>query len=190
MPVTELDPTTALLVVDLQTGVMGMPVQPPADGVLANSVRLIDAFRAHGLPVVLINAAGGAPGRTEFSAAMAGMVRPEGWDELVAELGSHPDDILITKRTWGAFHNTDLDARLHEREVMQVVVLGIATSAGVESTARQAHEHGYHVTVATDATADRGPEVHANSIERIFPRLGETGTTDEILALLEATRRG
>ena len=188
MPVTELDPTTALLVVDLQKGVMGMPVQPPADGVLANSVRLIDAFRAHGLPVVLINAAGGAPGRTEFSAATAAMVRPEGWDELVAELGSHPDDILITKRTWGAFHHTDLDAKLHERGVTQVVVVGIATSAGVESTARQAHEHGYHVTLATDAMADRGPEVHANSIERVFPRLGETGTTAEILALLEATR--
>ena len=188
MPVTELDPNTALLVVDLQKGVMGLPVQPPADGVLANAVRLIDAFRTHGLPVVLINAAGGAPGRTEFSAAMAGMARPEGWDELVAELGSRPDDILITKRTWGAFHNTDLDARLHERGVTQVVVLGIATSAGVESTARQAHEHGYHVALATDAMADRGPEVHANSIERIFPRLGETGTTDEILALLEASR--
>ena len=188
MPVTELDPITALLVVDLQKGVMGMPVQPPADGVLANSVHLIDAFRAHGLPVVLINAAGGAPGRTDVSAAMAGVVRPEGWDELVPELGSDPDDILITKRTWGAFHHTDLDAKLHERGVTQVVVVGIATSAGVESTARQAHEHGYHVTLATDAMADRGPEVHANSIERVFPRLGETGTTTEILALLEATR--
>lgn len=188
MPITELDPVTALLVVDLQKGVMGMPVQPPAEGVLANAVRLVDAFRGHGLPVVLINAAGGAPGRTEFTAAMAGMVRPEGWDELVPELGSQADDILITKRTWGAFHHTDLDARLHERGVTQVVVVGIATSAGVESTAREAHQHGYHVTLATDAMADRGPEVHANSIERIFPRLGETGTTDEILALLEATR--
>ena len=187
MPITELDPVTALLVVDLQKGVMTMPVEPSPESVLANAVRLIDAFRARGLPVVLINAAGGAPGRTEFS-GVAPMARPEGWDELVAELGSHPDDILITKRTWGAFHRTDLDARLHERGATQVVVLGIATSAGVESTARQAHEHGYHVTVATDAVADRTPEVHANSVERIFPRLGETGTTDEILALLEATR--
>jgi nicotinamidase-related amidase len=190
MPLTELDPVTALLVVDLQKGVMGMPVHPSPDAVLANAVRLIQAFRAHGLPVVLINAAGGAPGRTEFSAAMAAMPRPEGWDELVPELGAQADDILITKRTWGAFTGTDLDARLRARSVTQVVVVGIATSAGVESTARQAHEHGYHVTLATDAMADRSPEVHANSIQAIFPRLGETGTTDEVLALLEATRQG
>jgi nicotinamidase-related amidase len=189
MPVTELDPVTALLVVDLQKGVMGMPVHPSPDSVLANAVRLIDAFRAHGLPVVLINAAGGAPGRTEFSAAMAAIPRPEGWDELVPELKAQADDIFITKRTWGAFTGTDLNTRLHDRGVTQVVVVGIATSAGVESTARQAHEHGYHVTLATDAMADRSPEVHVNSITAIFPRLGETGTTDEVLALLEATRR-
>ena len=58
---------------------------------------------------------------------------------------------------------------------------------GVESTARAAHEHGYHVTLATDAMADMSAETHRNSVERIFPRLGETGTTDEILALLDTT---
>jgi nicotinamidase-related amidase len=188
MPVTELDPVTALLVVDLQQGVMSMPVQPSADGVLANAVRLIDAFRAHGLPVVLINAIGRAPGRTEFSAGMAAMPRPEGWDRLVAELGAQDGDILISKRTWGAFHGTELDTRLREREVTQVVVVGIATSAGVESTARAAHEHGYHVTIATDAMADRSPEAHQHSITAILPRIAETGTTDEVLSLLEATR--
>ena len=190
MPVTELDPVTALLVVDLQKGVVGLPVQPSPDAVVANAVRLIDAFRAKGLPIVLINAAGGAPGRTEFSGAMAAFARPEGWDELVPELGAQADDILVTKRTWGAFTGTDLDAQLHSHDVTQVVVVGIATSAGVESTARQAHEHGYHVTLATDAMADRDPEVHANSIGKIFPRIGETGTTDEILALLGATHQG
>ncbi|HEY4152677.1 MAG TPA: isochorismatase family protein [Pseudolysinimonas sp.] len=189
MPVTELDPVTALLVVDLQKGVIGLPVQPSPDTVVANAVRLIHAFRAHALPLVLINAAGGASGRTEFSAAMAAMPRPEGWDELVPELGAQAGDILITKRTWGAFTGTDLDKQLRAHNVTQVVVVGIATSAGVESTARQAHEHGYHVTLATDAMADRSPEVHGNSIGAIFPRLGETGTTDDVLALLEATHR-
>ncbi len=70
----------------------------------------------------------------------------------------------------------------------QVVLCGIATSAGVESTARQAHELGYHVTLAVDAMTDRSPEAHANSVARIFPRLGETGTAAEIIALLD--RRG
>ena len=92
----------------------------------------------------------------------------------------------MTKRNWGAFHGTDLDVQLRRRGVTQVVIGGIATSMGVESTARAAHEHGYHVTLATDAMADMSAATHQNSVERIFPRLGQTGTTDEILALLEA----
>jgi nicotinamidase-related amidase len=188
MSVTELDPVTALLVVDLQKGVMALPVHPSPESVLANAVRLVDTFRAHGLPVVLINATGGAPGRTELSKATAAMPRPEGWDQLVPELGAQDGDILISKRTWGAFHDTGLDERLRERGVTQVVVVGIATSAGVESTARAAHEHGYHVTVATDAMADRNPDMHGHSVSAILPRIAETGTTDEVLSLLEATR--
>jgi nicotinamidase-related amidase len=62
---------------------------------------------------------------------------------------------------------------------------GVATSFGVESTARSAHEHGYHVVLATDAMTDRDPAAHQNSIERIFPRLGETATTAEIIDMLE-----
>jgi nicotinamidase-related amidase len=76
---------------------------------------------------------------------------------------------VVTKRTWGAFHGTDLDVQLRRRGVTQIVLTGIATSAGVESTARAAHEHGYHVTVVTDAVADRDEEVHRHSVERIHP---------------------
>ena len=90
----------------------------------------------------------------------------------------------MTKRNWGAFHGTDLDVQLRRRGVTQVVLTGIATSAGVESTARAAHEHGYHVAVVIDAVADRDEETHRHSIERIFPRLGETGTTAEVLGLI------
>jgi nicotinamidase-related amidase len=68
------------------------------------------------------------------------------------------------------------------------VLTGIATSLGVESTARAAHEHGYHVTLATDAMTDIDADAHHNSIERIFPKLGELGTTAEIIELLAKTR--
>jgi nicotinamidase-related amidase len=68
------------------------------------------------------------------------------------------------------------------------VVTGVSTSAGVESTARFAHEYGYHVTLATDAMTDLDSAVHTNSVEKIFPKLGETGTTAEILEMLEKTR--
>jgi nicotinamidase-related amidase len=105
--------------------------------------------------------------------------------ELVPELGAQPDDVLVTKQRWGAFHATSLHDDLQSRGVTQVVLAGIATSIGVESTARAAYEHDYNVLLATDAMTDRDADAHANSIERIFPRLGETATTDEILALLD-----
>ena len=124
------------------------------------------------------------PGRTETPRPAR---RPEGWDVLADELTGHEDDIVVTKRNWGAFHGTDLDVQLRRRGVTQIVLGGIATSMGVESTARAAHEHGYHVTLATDAMADRSADMHQHSVENVFPRLGETGTTDEILALLETT---
>jgi nicotinamidase-related amidase len=187
--VSTLDERTALVVIDLQQGIMALPTVPhaPAD-VLARTVGLADAFRAHGLPVVLVRvsfAADGAdtvPGRTE-APSRAGTF-PPGWDAVVDDLAGHPEDIVVTKRNWGAFHGTDLDLHLRRRGITQVVLTGIATSAGVESTARAAHEHGYNVTLAVDAMADRSAEVHAHSVEQIFPRLGETGTTEEILGLL------
>jgi len=188
MPVTTLDPTTALIVIDLQEGIVSMPVEPSPASVIANSVRLLEAFRANGLPVVLVNVDAGAPGRTDQNRAAPAAPRPEGWTELVRELDAQPGDHLVTKRTWGAFHDTGLNEHLRGLGVTQVVITGIATSAGVESTARQAHELGFHVTLATDAMTDREPTTHLHSIEKIFPRLGETGTTAEILELLVAGR--
>ncbi|MCX4635198.1 isochorismatase family protein [Streptomyces platensis] len=81
-------------------------------------------------------------------------------------------------------HGTDLDRELRERGVTQIVLGGIATSIGVESTARAAYEHGYHVTLATDAMTDLDADAHRNSVQRVFPRLGETGTADAIRTLL------
>jgi nicotinamidase-related amidase len=185
MTVTALDAATALVVIDLQQGIVGIPVQPhAADEVVARSASLSEAFRSHGLPVVRVRVTGSpaAPGRTESS--MSGGTPPAGWDVLV-DLA--PDEIVVTKRNWGAFHGTDLDVQLRRRGVTQIVLTGIATSIGVESTARAAHEHGYHVTLATDAMSDMSAEAHENSVARIFPRLGETGTTAEILELLAKT---
>ena len=190
MALTTLDPRTALVVIDLQGGIVGAPTQPySGPEVVARTVELADAFRAADLPVVLVRvtfAADGAdavPGRSEQQRAGGG-ARPEGWDVIVDDLAGHPADIQITKRNWGAFHGTDLDVQLRRRGVTQIVLTGIATSIGVESTARSAHELGYHVVLATDAMADVTPEAHRNSIERIFPRLGETATTADILTAL------
>ncbi|MFF0270690.1 isochorismatase family protein [Kribbella sp. NPDC004536] len=190
MPVTTLDPKTALVVIDLQNGVTALPGEPHATpDVISKTVELADAFRKHNLLVVLVRvsiAADGAdwvPGRTEQPRRSARQAQPDA-DQIVDQLAGHADDIVVTKRNWGAFHGTDLDLHLRRRGITQIVLTGIATSIGVESTARAAFEHGYHVTLATDAMTDLSADAHEHSLTRIFPRLGETGTTAEILALL------
>ena len=184
MPVTTIDPKTALIIIDLQQGIVSLPTVHPIVDVVRHAAELAAAFRRRGLPVVLVNVDGGAPGRVE-QAARGGGARPAGWTDLVPELNRQPGDHTVTKRTWGAFTNTGLDAHLKALGVTQVVIAGVATSLGAESTARQAHEHGFHVTLAVDAMTDMSVEAHANSVTRIFPRLGETGTTAEIVALLD-----
>jgi nicotinamidase-related amidase len=182
MAVTTLDPQTALIVVDLQKGIVGAQFTHPIADVIRRTCGLIEAFRRNGLPVVFVNVAGGAPGRTEQPRRQPTL--SEGWSELIPELDAKPSDIFVTKRTWGAFANTDLDVRLKQRGVTQVVISGVATGTGVESTARQAYEQGFNVTLAIDAMTDARPEAHAYAIAHVFPRLGETGTTQDILDLL------
>jgi nicotinamidase-related amidase len=184
LAITALDPKTALVIIDLQKGIVAMPTAHPVEDVVKHASALANAFRRHDLPVVLVNVSAGAPGRTE----QAPRVRefPAGWTDLVPELNQQPQDHTVTKRTWGAFTNTGLQEHLKKLGVTQVVVAGVSTSVGVESTARQAHEHGFNVTLAVDATTDTNPDAHHNSITRIFPRLGETGVTREIITLLDS----
>jgi len=185
--VTTLDSKTALIVVDLQKGIVPRPIVHPMDGVVKHAVALTEAFRGHGLPVVLVNVAGGAPGRTEQPRGH--MQLPPGWTDLIPELNRQPRDHVVTKHTPGAFTNTDLEAHLKALGVTQVVVVGVATSNGVEVTARQAYELGFNVTLATDAMTDGRDGAHAYSVTQVFPRIGETGTTHEIIDLLEKSAR-
>ena len=187
MALTTLDPKTALIVVDLQKGIAALPTIHPIAEVVARSRALAEACRRHGLPVVIVNVTGMAPGRTEQSRP-GGMAFPPDFAEIVPALGQQPEDILVTKRSWGAFANTGLEDRLKSLGVTQVIITGVATGTGVEATARQAYEAGFNVTLATDAMTDRRAEAHEYSIANVFPRLGETGTTAEILDLLEKTR--
>ncbi|WP_079172994.1 cysteine hydrolase family protein [Streptomyces monashensis] len=140
MPVTVLDPTTALIVVDLQAGLTGLPTVHPLGDIVANTAALADAFRAKGLPVVLVNVAGTAPGRTEQGDDARDL--PDGFTDLLPALNQQSGDKTVTTYTWGAFHSTDLADHLDGLGVTQVLIAGVATSFGVEPTARQAHEHG------------------------------------------------
>jgi nicotinamidase-related amidase len=183
MPITELDPIAALVVIDLQKGIVNAQAAHPIPQIVARSRELLDAFRAHDLPVVLVNVSGAPSGRTDAGrASVAGY--PDGWDELIDELDQQPTDHLVTKYTRGAFTNTGLHEKLSGLGVTQVYVIGIATSAGVEATARQAHEYGYNVVLVTDAVTDRSIDAHDHSIGTVVPRMAETGTTADVLALL------
>jgi nicotinamidase-related amidase len=183
MPLTKLDTTTALIVIDLQQGIVGQPTVHPIGEVVKNAVALADAFRIHHLPVVLVNVDGAPPGRTAQPRRVSSV--PAGWTDLIPELNQQPQDTMVTKQTWGAFTNTGLEEKLKNLGVTQVLIAGVATSVGVESTARQAHECGFNVTLALDAITDVNTDAHNNSVARIFPRLGETGTSQEILDLLK-----
>ena len=183
MAISPLDAKTALVIIDLQKGIVSYPTAHPIDDVVQHASQLAAAFRRHRLPVVLVNVAGGAPGRTQ-QPSPAGE-RPADWIELVPALNRQPQDHVVTKMTWGAFTNTNLEAYLKRLGVTQIVLAGVATSIGVESTARHAHELGFHVALALDAMTDLSLEAHNHTVTRIFPRLGENGTTHEILELLK-----
>lgn len=181
-----LEQTPALVVIDLQSGIVGYPTAHPVEQVIANSARLAEAFRAAGLPVVLVNVDGTAPGRTERNKTGGARTLPAEATVLVPELNQQPGDITVTKRTLGAFLSTDLDAKLKAAGATQIVLTGISTTSGVESTARSAYELGYHVAFVTDAMTDTDEAAHNASVERQFPKLGELGTTADVLESLAA----
>ena len=184
MPLTKLDTTAALIVIDLQKGIVGLPTVHPTTEIIDRSAKLARAFRQRGLPVVLVNVTAAAPGRTDVGPRNLSSL-PADWTELVPELEQHPDDYIVSKQRVGAFIGTSLNETLRKRGVTQVFVTGIATSLGVESTARSAYDYGYNVVIVVDAVTDRDAEAHRHCVEKIFPRISETDTTDNVLKLLK-----
>src|ERR1035441_5081707 len=189
-PELKLEPQrTAIVVIDMQKGIAGMPGGAPhtKPAVISNCARLLAAARAAGAQPVLVHV-GGAPDGvdrvhtpTDQPMRSLGALPPD-WSELTPELDRQPGDVVILKRQWGAFYGTDLDLQLRRRGLGTIVICGIATEFGVESTARDAHERGYELIFAEDAMTSMIAESHANSVERIFPRLGRVRSTDAILA--------
>ena len=154
----------------------------PTSEIVTRSAQLARAFRERDRPVVLVNVSGGAPGRTDIVRPRPSL--PPDWTELVSELEQQPGDYTVTKQRVGAFIGTSLDETLRQLGVTQLFLTGVATSAGVESTARSAYDHGYNVVLVTDAMTDRDADAHRHSVEKIFPRLGETSSTEDVLAQL------
>jgi nicotinamidase-related amidase len=188
MPVDSLLPESALVLIDLQRGVTALPLVQPTSDVLANAGRLATEFRARRLPVALVRVTwspdGGDVLRTRVDAQPPAMDLGPDFATLNPELGDAPGDIHITKRGWDAFFGTELDLQLRRRGIHSIVLGGVRTSIGVESTARTGYLLGYEVVIPSDACGDISEPVHRNSLEQIFPRLGRVDTTDQILAAL------
>lgn len=187
MPATALDPKTALVVIDLQKGISSLVPSPDAFGaVVANAARLAAAFRAARRPVVLVNVTFSEDGGDKLT-PRAEVQRSIPWTpdfaQILPELGPKPGDIVVTKRQPSAFYGTELDLQLRRRHVTGIVLAGVSTSVGVDGTARAAHERGYNLTFASDAMMDLDAAAHEFVLKKVFPRLGETDTTDAILAL-------
>jgi nicotinamidase-related amidase len=184
----QLDPKkTALVLIDLQNAIVGMnPVPHTAAQVVENSKKLAEAFRVHGAPVVYV--------RVDLNDFMKFPVDqphnlgdkplPAAASEIAPSAGFQPGDILVTKRHWGAFTGTDLEQQLRSRGVDTVVLTGISTNAGVESTARQGTGLGFAFVLVEDACSAQDAEHHRFAFENIFPRLTRVRTTDEVLAAL------
>ena len=158
-----LDPLqTALAVIDLQRGIVGNTTHPhPAATVVANSQRLLRAARGAGASVILVHVGGAEDGRDRLDPRADEPRRPvpPGTDyaELVPELEQAPGDLVILKRQWGAFYGTDLELQLRRRGLRTLILCGIATEYGVESTARDAYERGFDQILVADAMSALGP---------------------------------
>jgi len=181
MPLSQLDPTAALIVIDMQKGIVALPTVHPITGIIENVAKLTRAFRSRMLPVILVNVTGRAPGRVE---AKFNFSPPPDWAELIPELDPQPDDYTVTKMNIGAFYGTALELILRCRGVTQIFLAGVATGSGVEATARQAYDQGYNVVSVTDAMTDLNLDAHRHAIEKVFPRIGELTTTEAVVEKL------
>jgi nicotinamidase-related amidase len=186
----QLDPKkTALVLIDLQNAIVARQTAPySAPEVVQRAARLADAFRAKGATVIYVrvdmnsflNLPVDEPSRPPNAPAP-----PASASELVPEAGFQPGDILVTKKHWGAFAGTDLEQVLRERGVDTVVLGGISTNIGVESTARQGTGLGFAFILVEDICAtSMGEEAQRFAFEKIFPRLGRVGKADEVIAAL------
>ncbi len=185
---------TAVIVIDLQKGIVGFPGNPhSASSVVANCVDLLTAARSVGAQPVLVHV-DRSPDDGDMLQVMAdepmraaGTLPPD-WSELIAKLNKQPRDIVILKRQWGAFYGTGLDLQLRRRGLNTLILCGVATEFGVESTARDAYERGYEQVFAEDAMTARSAESHANAVSHIFPRMGRVRSTAEIVAAMRASK--
>jgi nicotinamidase-related amidase len=180
---------TALVVIDLQKGIIAQQTKPYlAQDVIANASKLVDSFRKNDMPVFLVHVMITKETMLKVlsdESFLSSLSPSPDWSEFVPEMSPTSKDIVITKRQWGAFYGTDLELQLRRRGMNTIVLCGISTDFGVESTARFAYEYGFQQIFAEDAMASRSEEQHNAAVNFIFKRIGRVRKTDEILKALQ-----
>ncbi len=180
---------TALVVIDVQKGIFApdRKLEPNTVSQVATNVsKLVLKFRDAGMPVFLVHVTS-IDGRdmlhpvTDQQVQWGSGPRPAGWSDFVEEIKPTDKDIVIAKRQWGAFYGTELDLQLRRRKIETIVLCGVSTNIGVETTARDAYQRGYNQVFAVDAMAANSKDEHEATLKYIFPRIGLLRTTDEIL---------
>ena len=179
----EIEGQPALLVVDLQAGTLASAFAHPADDVLSATASLVDAFRGRRAPVVFATSTGTPPGRNAYGSQQR--LFPEEARAIAPALGARDDEPVVARAALSAFSGTDLDAMLRDRGVATVVVAGVATSFGVESSVRAAYDLRFHVVVASDAVTDLRRETHDHALRAVFPAIAQVAATAEIVGLLD-----
>jgi len=181
--------STALVLIDLQHSNVARTLAPHISQlVVENGARLAEAVRRSGGTVVyarvLVNELQHPPADISVGRdPSAPPLPPDAW-EIVPAAGPQDGDIVIDKRQWGAFHGTSLDQQLRRRGVRTIILGGIATNFGVESTARAAQDLGYALVFAEDAMSSIKEEMHRFAVQNIFPVLGRVRSTADVLAML------
>jgi nicotinamidase-related amidase len=180
-----LDPRkTALVVIDLQNALMGFTSAPyPVADVVKRSRQIADALRAKGGLVVWvrvdINRILRLP--VDQPTPFAGQQVPAELMEIVPSAGFQDGDMLITKHHWGAFAGTALQQSLTFRGIDTVLLTGVSSNAGVESTLREGTGLGFAFVAVEDACSAFDGDEHRYSFEKIFPKLARVRTSEEVL---------
>lgn len=182
----------AFVVIDIQKGILAIDrkLEPyTAKQVVANVSKLVRRFRELGMPVFLVHVTS-IDGKdmlhpiTDQRLQWSSSQRPADWAEFVEEIRPTEKDIVITKRQWGAFYGTELDLQLRRRSIDTIVLCGVSTNIGVETTAREAYQYGYNQVFVTDAMAASSKDEHEVTLKFIFPRIGLLRTTEQVLSAL------
>jgi nicotinamidase-related amidase len=163
-----------------------MPTAPyAASEVIRKSRFLAETFRAKGAPVIYVRVDIGDLLQLPVDAPPLdpnAPPPPASASEIAPEASFQAGDLLITKRHWGAFAGTELEQQLKQRGIETVVLGGIATNIGVESTVRQGTGLGFAFVIVEDACTSLDAQAHRFAVETIFPRLARVRKADEVTA--------